>query len=434
MKQHRLLRLMAVIGVLALLAAACGGEKDDEGGAGAGGDGEKKELTTAPGFDGTTINVGVVTPLSGLAAVIGNPLTAGTETWFRYINEERGGIAGKYKVNVLKEDSQYKADVGVAAYQKIKNDVTVFAQLLGTPITKAVLPQLKQDKIVAAPASLDVDWVAEPNLLPVGGPYEIQMINAAAYLESDEGKGKGKVKCSMIQDDAYGQSGQRGIDFAANELKYDLKTTAKFAAGNPDFTAQIQSLKQNGCQVVFLVATPGDTAKVMGTAAQLQFAPQWVGQSPTWTGGFAKSPALAPYLRENFLLAAEGTEWGDTSVKGMAEMLDRLQKYTPSQQPDIYFVFGYYQARAVTELLEKAVAMNDLSREGLLKALAQLGTVEFDGLSGDYEYGSKIGDRKPPRKTTIFRVDPNKPGGLAKVKYEYESDAAKKYELKAPSS
>jgi ABC-type branched-subunit amino acid transport system substrate-binding protein len=429
MKQKHLLRLMAILSVLALLAAACGGSDDDGDDAGSGGD-DKKTLVAAPGFDMTTIKVGVITPLTGPVAVIGNPLTAGTETWFKYLNAEKGGIAGKYKVDLVKEDSQYKPDLGVQAYNKIKNDVTMFAQLLGTPITKAVLQQLRTDKIVAAPASLDVDWVRDPNLLPVGAPYEIQMINAAAYLQN-EGGAKGKTVCSMIQDDAYGNSGQRGIDFAAKELGYSIKTTAKFAAATPDFTAQIQSLKSNGCQVVFLVATPSDTSKLLGTAAQLQFVPQWVGQSPTWTGAFAKSP-LAPYLQANFLLAAEGTEWGDLSVKGMADMLDRITKYTPSQQPDIYFVFGYYQAQATTALLEKAVANGDLSREGLLAALNDMGTVKFDGLTGDYDYATSAATRNPPRATTIYKVDPAKPGGLAKVKYEYTSDQAKKYELKVP--
>lgn len=67
MKQRKLLRLMAVLGVLALLAAACGGSKEDGGDTGAtGGDnGGDKKLATAPGFDGTTINVGVISPLSG---------------------------------------------------------------------------------------------------------------------------------------------------------------------------------------------------------------------------------------------------------------------------------------------------------------------------------------------------------------------------------
>ena len=38
-------------------------------------------------------------------------------------------------------------------YNKIKGDVVMFAQLLGTPVTKAILPLLKTDNIVASPAS-----------------------------------------------------------------------------------------------------------------------------------------------------------------------------------------------------------------------------------------------------------------------------------------
>lgn len=422
MKRNHLLRLVAVLGAVALVAAACGGSKKSNNTSNT--TTKAKTLTPGPGFDGTTIHVGVITPLTGPVAVIGNPLTAGTETWFKYVNEELHGIGGKYQVVVDKEDSQYKPDLGVQAYNKIKNNEVLFAQLLGTPVTKAVLPQLRTDNIVAAPASLDADWVRDKNLLPVGGPYEIQMINAADYLVKNGGA-KDKVICSMIQDDAYGNSGQRGVDFAAKEDGFTVKTTAKFSTPLADATAQIQQLKSAGCAVVFLVSTPSDTAKIMGTAAQLQFVPQWVGQSPTWTGGFAKS-ALAPYLQAHFLLAAEGTEWGDTSVKGMADMLDRIQKYTPSQQPDIYFVFGYYQARAVTALLEQAVKDGDLSRQGVLTAMGKMSAVDFDGLTGTYQYGP-ASTRNPPRVTTIYKVDPAKPGGLAKVEYQYESDAAKKY-------
>jgi ABC-type branched-subunit amino acid transport system substrate-binding protein len=420
MKRGKLIRLVAVIGVLALVAAACGGTKKSST------TGGTKALTAAPGFDpvAKTINLGVITPLTGPVAVIGVPLTNGTDTWFKYLNEEKGGVAGQYKVVLQKEDSQYKPDLGVQAYDKLKPNVSLIAQLLGTAVTKAVLTKMKADNTMAAPASLDADWVRDPNLIPVGGPYQIQMINAASYLVQDLNQ-KSNVFCSLIQDDAYGQAGQQGIDFAAKELGFTVKTTAKFTTPATDFTAQIQQLKSAGCQDVFLVATPSDTGKALGAAAQLQFAPQWVGQSPTWIGSFIKTPLL-PYLQAHFLLTAEGTEWGDTSVQGMTDMLTRIQKYSPGQQPDIYFVFGYYQARAVTALLEKAIALGDMSRAGLINAMNKLGTVGFDGLTGDYQYG-KPADRNPPRTSTVYKVDPAKPGGLAKVKYQFTSDAAKKF-------
>ena len=177
MRNRRGTRLLAVLAVVAMVAVACGGSKKGGGG----------KLGAAPGFDpaAKTIHLGVITPLTGPVAAIGKPLTAGTETWFKYVNEALGGIGGKYKVVLDEEDSQYSPQLGVQAYNKIKANEVLIAQLLGTPVTKAVLPQLKTDNIVAAPASLDADWVRDPNLIPVGGPYQIQMINAADYAATN---------------------------------------------------------------------------------------------------------------------------------------------------------------------------------------------------------------------------------------------------------
>jgi len=426
MSYRRGTRLFAVLAVVAMVAVACGGSKKSSSSSSSG------KLTAAPGFDPTanTIHLGVITPLTGPVAAIGKPLTAGTETWFKYVNEELGGIGGKYKVVLDEEDSQYTPALAVQAYNKIKGGEVMIGQLLGTPVTKAVLPQLKTDNIVAAPASLDADWVRDPNLLPVGGPYQIQMINAADYAVKNLGL-KTKTACTMIQDDAYGQAGQAGVDYAASKLGFTIKTTAKYPATSPtsntDMTAPIQQLKSNGCQIVFLTSTPTDTGKAFGKAAELQFVPQWIGQSPSYIGALIKTP-LAPYLQAHFLLTSEGTEWNDRSVKGMADMVDRQKKYVPAQAPDYYFGFGYLQARAVTDLLEKAVQLGDLSRAGIMAALGKLGQVSFDGLSGDYDYGTSAATRKPPRSTTLFKINPAKDIGIEKLAV-VESDTAKGYTI-----
>ena len=414
--------LTAALAALAL-TAACGGAGGGGGGSGGGTGGAPAAV---PGFDGTTIRLGVLSPLSGPVAVIGQPLTTGNKVWFDQVNAD-GGIAGKYKVELVQEDTQYKPDVAVQQYNKVKGNVAAFTQLLGTPSTLAVLPLLRADKIVAAPASLDALWVREENLLPIGAPYQIQAINAIDhYLTEGGGSAQSKI-CTMIQDDVYGEAGQAGIDFAAQRSGFTVATTQRFKAGTENYAGQIQALAGAGCQMVFLVATPSDAGKIWGTAAQGRFAPRWYGQSPSWVGALAKSP-LAPYLQANVLIAAEGTEWGDTSVPGMQAMVDRLGKFAPQQQPDYYFAFGYNQGRAMTELLEKAVERGDLSREGLLAASRELGAVTFDGLSGDYQYGAAE-SRNPPRTTTIFKVDPAKPFGLATVKYNFTSDAAGAYEF-----
>jgi len=422
LRQWRVFELLiAVVALLALVG--CGGAADEgESDGEAGGD---AELQSGPGFDGSTIKLGVLTPLSGPVAVIGQPLTAGNQVYFDYVNSQ-GGIAGEYQVELVQEDTQYLPPRTVQQYNKIKNDVVAFTQVLGTAPTLAVLPQLAQDNVIAAPASLDAFWVREPNLLPVGGPYQVQAINALDYY-INEGDGEGKNICSFIQDDAYGEAGQSGVEYAAENLGFEVADTQTFKVGDKDVTGQVQRLQRSECDAVFLVATPTDAGTIWGTAAKLGFAPRWIGQSPSWIDELGASP-LAEYLQQTTWIVAEGTEWGDESVPGSADLVSRVEEFKPDQDPDYYFSFGYLQGVAMTALLEKAVELGDLSREGLMRASEELGTVSFDGLSGDYQYGPAE-ERNPSRMSTIYEVDPEKPFGLGTLEYQYESEAAQSYEF-----
>ena len=413
---------VAAVAALSLVGAGCGQDDDDEGGGGGGGG----EVQSGPGFDGKTIKVGVLTPLTGPVAVIGEPLTAGNEVYFEAINKQ-GGIAGKYKVETEQADTQYAPDKTVQQYNRLKSDVVAFTQVLGTAPTLAVLPQLKRDKMLAAPASLDATWVREENLLPIGGPYQVQAINALDYY-INEGDGKGKNICSLIQDDAYGEAGQAGVDFAAEKLGFEVVETQRYKTGTKDVSGQISRLRSAKCDAVFMVSVPSDAGTIWGTAAQVKFAPRWIAQSPSWIDELGASK-LAPYLEQTTWIAAEGTEWGDTQVPGMAEMVKNVEELRPDQQPDYYFAFGYNQARAMVAVLEKAVENGDLSPEGVLQASKDLGTVSFDGLTGDYQYGPAE-ERNPPRESTIFEVDPKKPFGLGTLEYQYKSDVVDDYEFK----
>ena len=82
----------------------------------------------------------------------------------------------------------------------------------------------------------------------------------------------------------------------------------------------------------------------------------------------------------------------------------------------------------MAQVLEQAVKDGDLSREGILAAVAKIKKLTFDGLTGDYKYGNPA-DRNPPRTTTLFSVDPASPIGLTILSPQAASAAAKKYEF-----
>jgi ABC-type branched-subunit amino acid transport system substrate-binding protein len=398
------------------ITAACGGREDDT--TNGPGDGD---LQGAPGFDGTTITLGALSPTSGRVSVIGNPVTLGNRLYFDALNDA-GGVAGKYQVELEVRDTKYEAPTAAQEYQATKDDVAMYVQILGTQVVSSLLPDLTDDNIIASPASLDSFWVREPNLLPWGGPYQVQVINGVDWYVN-EGGGEGKKICSLTQDDAYGETGQQGLDHVADELGLELGPQVKFTLGTTDYTTQINALQSDGCEAVLLTATPADAAGALGKAAQSGYEPQWLGQSPTWLKALFEGD-LKAYGKKNLVILAEGGAWDAASSQGQADLLAALEKYAPDATPDWYMNVGWVQARATHQVLEEAVARGDLSREGLVEAMNGLTTITADGIFGDYGWGAPE-DREPPRTSTIYGVDiDGSPIGMTPVAEGYTSDAA----------
>lgn len=393
--------------------------------AGPAGAGGKAPGETA-GFDGDTINLGVITPLSGRVSLIGNPLTAGNEMWWDYYNEEEGGIAGKYQVELLKEDSAYAPPTAVQAYDKLKGDVVAFQQVLGTQITQALLPKVQADQAVVAPATLDATWVHNPNLVPIGAPYQIEVINALDYYVKNGGKGT--TVCALAQDDEFGEAGLEGLAAAKKALKLKTGPSPRFRTGE-DLTAQIQELADADCDAVLVVATAADASAIITTSISLNFEARYIALAPFWLPLLAGSANIADYLVEHLWVSGgQALVWGDSSIPGMDQFIERQEKFAPDQTPDPYFIFGYLQGQAMAQVLERAVKNGDLSRAGVLKAVSQIKKLTFDGLDDDYKYGNPA-KRNPPRATAVVEVDPAGTVGLAILSPQAASAAAKKYKI-----
>ena len=133
--------------------------------------------------------------------------------------------------------------------------------------------------------------------------------------------------------------------------------------------------------------------------------------------------ALASYLEENLVIVGDGWTWRDDSVPGMAALVERMNTFAPDQEPDYYFAAGYVMAMATEAVLEQAGANGDLSRQGVLTASTQIGTLDYEGLSGEYSYDIPE-NRVPATASTIFRVNPELPNGVEAVAVVQSEHAA----------
>lgn len=377
------------------------------------------------GFDGETITLGYLTDQTGPLQIAGTSLLAGSQAYWDWVNTELGGIAGRYPVELTVGDTADDTAQTVSQYQRVKDDVVMFAQVLSTPPTQALLEFLAEDNIVAVPGSLAGQWTREAQLLPNGTPYELEIVNLSDWYVNDSGLFEDDdVFCAAAFNDKYGEDTLESVEWAGDRLGFDLAETQRIARGAQTFTGQVRALADSGCTVVFAITVVFETHGLLSEASSQGFSPVWLGTLPSYSNLLA---AGGPDLYENFHVAIDPPNLNNRSVPGMADFLDRWATYGEGD-PNTFHLSGYFQSIAVKALLEEAVARGDLGREGMAAALSGLGEVDLDGLGDNYVYGAPE-DRVPARGVRIFGFDPDQPPNLLNLEAEMESPLAAEYPL-----
>jgi ABC-type branched-subunit amino acid transport system substrate-binding protein len=410
--------------VLGLAVSACGTGNSTSTSSGDGG--KSAKLQTGPGVDiaTKTISIGDINALTGPAAALGNPVAAGHKAFFDGLNA-RGGIDG-WKVKLTVKDSGYKPQEHVQVYNQLQQSVAILNSF-GSPTTKAIQPQVDQHRIVTFPASFDSLWGADAVMAPVGAPYSVDIANVLDYY-TESGTKKPKIGI-IYQNDEYGADGLRGFKAAKSALGFTDAGQQSFNAGDTSFTAQVQKLKSAGADAVVVTALPSATGPIVGTAATLGFKPQWLLQGPSFLeqlitkDGNVDSPPtpVAPALK-GALVTSFAAPWGDEQTPGMKQLVADHDQYSAKLPPSVYFTWAYAQGEVQAAILRKAIQSGNLTREGILTAKQNLGTVELGGIAPNVSYAPQPGP--PTRKSLIARIDPSVPGFLKAVAPDHGSKVA----------
>ncbi len=368
-----------------------------------------------------TITLGILSPYSGpVADPIGIPLANGVKAFFDHVNAH-GGVDG-FKVKFLEEDTQYSPQLEVQKYNQIHTQVLMIADSLGTPTTFAINSLATADHMLVSAATLSSELVRQKYLILVGTPYRLQVENAFDYVVNKLGI-QNPATGIIYQNDDYGADGLTGYKEAITA--YHLHNVAEVTYGvtDTDFTAQVAQLKASGAKYVFVTAVPNATAGIIGTAYKLGYNPQWILQSPAFAVELLAVPALKPLLSKAWVVA-QGAAWGDTSVPGMAQMLQDVAQYFPNQKPDGYFEFGYAESEITYAILKKALDNKNITRDGLFTAFQSLKTVSMGGLLPPVTYGSSPNQRVPTRDLVIYQIDATAPAGIRPLTPDFTGTAA----------
>ena len=236
-----------------------------------------------------------------------------------------------------------------------------------------------------------------------GTSYRGEMSNAVDWLAGTLPNPKGIRIAAVTQADEYGADGLAGIEEAARTHGFDLVSRLTYQLTDTDFSTQAMALKESGVKYVFMATQSRFTGRIVESCAKIGVLPSFIG------GGFsfnpriiADNPALKPVFEKHRKTSGPFAHWGE-DVHGMQRMLDAVGRYAPDQKPDHLFIQGWTQAAIVTEILNRADTMNDLTRQGIIKALETMEDLDLGGLSGRLSYGATRPE-PPSRQTRMFEI------------------------------
>ena len=383
-----------------------------------------------PGFDGTTIRIGLLTTTTHpIWGGVGKAISAGIEARVAAINRA-GGIGGRYKLVVVKGETNYDPTETLVQIQATKNSVVAYVSLLGTPSTEAAEPILRVEGILASPASQEARWASAPNLLPIFNSYQVQAINGIAYFSEQfqtSNPGIRPTVCGVSVATSFGEAGSEGIRSAAQTLPVSLGPIVSVAPTETAFAAAIGALKSAGCQATFVTVGPAQTLGLVLTGRQLAFSTRWIIMGAAFSDRIV-TPQTGPLFEQGAWVVGDGTQWGDENVPGMVQMKAELiasdNRYW-TENPDVGLSYGWAQARTMERVLEAAVARNDLSRGGVLSASQSVGTVDIGGIGSPTNYSQAL--RLANARTTIFNVDNSYRNAIKVLARDYGSPAAQNY-------
>ncbi len=332
------------------------------------------------------IKVGAAINLTGPASTWGQFHAKGQQDYFRYVNEVKGGIAGR-KIEMTLVDTAYKVPEAVTAVRKFatQDNVDMIATW-GAGEGLAAKPIVQKYRIPTINYSTSWEILEAPieyMYLPFGS-YRLDCYAVLEYIRATH-KGKDAPKVGLLTyNNAYGRSIHKPSQEYAAKTGVQIVSIEEFPTKTVDLTTELLRLKKAGAEYVFMQMLPATIVTAFKSADRIGYDPQFFG---TWTSTDPDFFKLGKGLIRNRLkIQFPGALPSDKS-KGMSLMTDLWKRYKTVARFDAAYwegvVVGMIMERAFQRAQEK---YGRVDRETINRTMESFRDEDFGGLMPKITY------------------------------------------------
>jgi ABC-type branched-subunit amino acid transport system substrate-binding protein len=331
------------------------------------------------GVSDTEIKIGQWGPQTGPAALWG-AVARGSGCYFEMINAE-GGIHGR-KITYFLRDDAYQPPKTKAIAKELVEDkkVFAFASGVGTATGMAVKKYLHKNRVPwVGPASGSTYWAYPPTKY-LFAVYPLYCDEAAILINyAVEKMGKKRI-AFFYQNDDYGKEGLYGAELALE--KYGMKLVAAVSAEplDTDLSSHCVKLRAANPDCVLMWVLPKHGAIILGTAAKMDFKPQWMASST-----LSDTPIMYKISKGLFkdVMVTSFGEVPESQHLLMKKYNEAHDKFAPKDRWGIFFYAGFLFAEPMVEGLKRCG--RDLTADNFVKAMETI--KDFQGIGPKITYG-----------------------------------------------
>jgi branched-chain amino acid transport system substrate-binding protein len=349
-----------------------------------------------------SIRIGLNAPLTGDIPKVGEGTKYAAQMWLEDVNAAGGIEVGgkKYKVELIIEDNESKAESAVKANTKLITEEDVLA-IVGPQSSKQAIPAggkaNELGTLMVSPWSTNPDTTKDRPFVFRGcflDPFQGPVV--AKFIKNEFGFKKAAVLYDVASD--YPKGLAEFFKAAWEELNGPGSVVAyeSFTTKDADFSSQLTKINNSGAEVLFTPQYYNEVALIVQQAHQLGWDKPIVG-SDSW--GSAETVKLCGKDCYGLFFS---THYAAAGAKGATkEFIDRYKKLH-GYVPDDVAALTWDSMRLVQTAIEGAGELTgnlEKDRKAVRDALASI--KDFDGITGSMTFTE---DGDPIKCAVIVRI------------------------------
>ncbi|MFO7598442.1 MAG: ABC transporter substrate-binding protein [Candidatus Desulfacyla sp.] len=332
------------------------------------------------------IKAGAVINLTGPASTWGQFHAKGQQDYFRYINEEKGGIAGN-KIDLTVVDHAYKVPEALKFVKKFctsdKMDMIATWDAGSGIMAKPIIQKYKVPNINYSTYQGILKPPVDYAYLPFGS-YVMDSYAVLGYIKAIH-KGNAPPKVGLLTyNNAYGKSIHEPSQEYASKNNIEIVAIEEFPPKSLDLKTELLRLKEKGAEYVFMQCLPSAIIMALQSADRVSYDVPFFG---TWTSTdpdfFKRGAGL---IRDRMHMQFPGCLPGD-GTPGIKLIEDLMARYKTVEKFDCSYwegiVIGAIMARAFQRAHDK---LGKIDSESINLALETFQNEDFGGLIPNVTY------------------------------------------------